>query len=895
VWRTLGRLAQIRRYNKFILPILILRRKEMNARVSKAGEVLAERLTRREREVLVLLAQGYSAPEIAQQLTLALSSVKWYVQQVYSKLGVNNKQRAILRARELGLLEMHPPVTTVNSSAKHNLPSQLTSFIGREKEIKTVKHLIAPNDGVRLLTLTGAGGSGKTRLALEVAAKLRDDFPDGVWFIEFAPLTDPELVPQSLLTTLGLSEQAGRSTLAIVSDFLQPKRALLILDNCEHLIQACAQLVEILLRACPTLHILVTSREALSIAGETLYLVPTLTTPDPALAEVATLLQYEAVRLFVERAQTALPGFALTADNTTAVAQVCHQLDGIPLALELVAARVKTLRVQQIAARLAAHEQFRLLTTGNRTALPRHQTLHALIDWSYNLLVEQERMLLRRLAVFAGGWTLEAAEAVCVGDGVEADSVLNLMTQLVNKSLIVTERVQGQEARFHILETIRQYASERLLEAGEVEQLRYRHLDFFLRWAERVEPEVRGPQQLQWLDQLEVENDNLRAALEWGLAQAEYNEASLRLAGTLLLFWSRREHMSEGRAWLARALVSRTTPSAGAARAKALYVAGSLAHWQGSNTARALLEESAGLWQTLGTAGKNGLAYTLATLSEAMQQGGDRDTARSLASEAAGLFRKQDDRWGLAYALSNLGLAIRDHEDFALARSVLDESVAIWRDLGDSWGLKLATRVLGFVAVRQGDYEVAQSHFADCLAIARKLGDREAVAIALYGLGRATLNMGDRVQARTYFAESYNLFEESDNKSWQADCLYCLGLLAQFESDNQQAKIFFKQVLVMAHEVGPAWLRADALMGLAAVAAANGLARQSARLLGAADAQLDACTSYWDAAESRILRQAMASAVAQLGEAAFAEAQAEGRAITFEQAADYALEIEPSA
>ena len=500
----------------------------MSDRESNHADVRVEPLTRREREVLALLAQGYSGPEIAKQLTLALSSVKWYVQQVYGKLGVNNKQRAIIRAAELGLLEtFSPPASTPqrHPSPKHNLPSQLTSFIGREKEIAEIRRLLSPlsraeeaGEGLgvraRLLTLTGAGGSGKTRLALQAAAQLLDAFPDGVWFIELAPLSDPALVPQSLLSTLGLIEQAGRSALAILTDFLQPKRALLVLDNCEHLIQACAQLAETLLRTCPTLYILATSREALGIAGETPYLVPTLTTPDPTHANLDTLPQYEAVRLFVERAQTAWPGFALTNDNTPAVAQVCHQLDGIPLAIELAAARVKALRVEQIAARLTERDRFRLLISGTRTALSRHQTLQALIDWSHDLLSEPERALLRRLAVFAGGWTLEAAEAVCVGDGIEADKVLHLMTQLVNKSLILAEREQGKEARYHILETIRQYASERLLKAGEGEQLRSRHLDFFLRWAERVEPDVRGPQQLKWLDQFEIENDNLRAALE---------------------------------------------------------------------------------------------------------------------------------------------------------------------------------------------------------------------------------------------------------------------------------------------------------------------------------------------------------------------------------------------
>ncbi|MGH2523985.1 MAG: ATP-binding protein, partial [Anaerolineales bacterium] len=512
---------------------------------------------------------------------------------------------------------------------------------------------------------------------------------------------------------LGLTEQASRSALAIVADCLQPKRALLVLDNCEHLIQACAQLAETLLRACPTLHLLATSREGLGIAGETPYLVPALTTPDPTRANFETLTQYEAVRLFVERAQTALPGFALTVDNTPAVAQVCHQLDGIPLALELAAARVKALRVEQIASRL--DDRFDLLTGGSRTALPRLQTLRAAMDWSYNLLSEDERLLLQRLSVFAGGCTLEAAEAVCSGEGLEAGRILDGLASLAAKSMILADRRQGDETRYRMLETIRQYASERLNESGDGERLRRRHLEFFLRWAERTEPELRGAQQLEWLSQIVAEHDNLRAALEWGLAQADCGEASLRLAGALLSFWSQRGHVSEGRAWLARALANPAAPRAGAARAKALYVAGTLAHWQGGNTARALLEESAGLWQVLGSAGKNGLAYALATLSEAMREWGDPATARSLASEAAGLFREQDDRWGLAYALSNLGLAIRDQEDFALARSVINESVTLWRDLGDQWGLRLVTCYLGEVALRQGDYEVAQRHFADCL------------------------------------------------------------------------------------------------------------------------------------------------------------------------------------
>jgi len=815
---------------------------------------------------------------------------------LFEKLGIPESERTqwVRFARGLADHPNHHVTSSPSREQKTNLPVPLTSFIGREKEIETVKQLVTSQGAGRLLTLTGAGGSGKTRLALEVAAKLRDVFPDGVWFIEFAPLSDPSLVLQSLLTTLGLSEQAGRSSFAIVSDFFQPKRALLILDNCEHLIQACAQLVETLLRACPTLHILVTSREALSVGGEALYLVPTLTTPDPAQAELANLSQYEAVRLFVERSQAALPGFALTADNKLAVSQVCYQLDGIPLALELAAARVKALRVEQIAARLAERDQFRLLTTGSRTALPRHQTLHALIDWSYNLLSEDERLLLQRLSVFAGGCTLDAAEAVCVGEGVEADDVLDLITQLVTKSLVISERERGREARYRMLETIRQYARGRLIEAGEGDRLRNRHLEFFLQWAEQAGPRLRGRLQLEWFSQIEAEHDNLRAALEWSLTQAESSEVSLHLAGALFMFWYRRGSINEGRAWLARALARPAAPLTGAARAQALYADGFLAHGQSDTTAQAVLKESISLWRALGPPGKTGLAYALAELGEELRWRGEPATARSLAEEAIALFREQDERWGLAYSLSVMGLAIRDQGDFALARSVINESVALWRDMGELGELGVSIRFLGLVALRQGDYEVARNHYADYLAITRRLGNEGAVAWALLDLGEATLNLGDRIQAKSFVEESFRTMRELDNKYGVALCLYLSGLLAQFEGDSEQATVFFEQGLALAHTTGPIWYRANVLMGLAGVAAADGRARRAARLLGAAESQLEAGASYWNAAESLYIERTIANAVAQLGEAEFAAARVEGRAMTFEQAAGYALETDTS-
>ena len=412
----------------------------MKAWVSKTDDVLLEPLTRREREILVLLAQGYSAPEIARQLTLALSSVKWYVQQVYGKLGVNNKQRAILRAGELGLLETHSPVAHVHFSPKHNLPSQLTSFIGHEKDVERIQHRLT---GHRLVTLIGVGGIGKTRLSQQVANQLMDDYADGVWLVEFAALNDPTLVPQSVATVFGVQQGAGHSGLVeTLIHFLHAKTLLLILDNCEHLLDACAELADQLLKSCPNLKILATSREALGILGEALYQVPSLTIPDTQqISPIEKLNDYEAIRLFHKRAQLVQMDFALTKENAASVSQICSRLDGIPLAIELAAVRVQMFSAGQIAEQL--DQCFHILTGGSRTALPKHQTLQASIDWSWHLLHNTEQILLRRLSVFAGGWTLEGAEAVCVGDGVEADAVMDLMTQLANKSLILVRRVQG--------------------------------------------------------------------------------------------------------------------------------------------------------------------------------------------------------------------------------------------------------------------------------------------------------------------------------------------------------------------------------------------------------------------------------------------------------------------
>lgn len=431
----------------------------------------------------------------------------------------------------------------------HNLPYHPSRFIGREREIAEVGRLIIRS---RLVTLTGVGGGGKTRLALEAAGPLLESFPDGIWLVELAPLSDPALAASFIAATLGLINDPSRSPLDAMVEYLRDRQLLLLLDNCEHLIETMARLVETLVHHCPDLHVLATSRERLVIDGEAVWLVPPLALP-PADEQLSIeyLAAHDAIRLFVERAAAALPTFALTGQNAAAVAQLCRRLDGIPMALELAAARVRILRVEEIVARL--DDRFRLLTGGNRAAPPRHQTLRALIDWSYDLLPPVEQRLLRRLSVFAGSFSLEEVEAVC--DEENEGQVLDLLTQLVNKSLVVADRVSGERTRYTLHETIREYGLERLAEEDAVARMRDRHADFYRRLAEEAEPQLYQATQIYWLDQLEEKYDNLRAALNWTLIEHPANaETGLRLAAALAYYWEMRGILLEGHRWLSAAL-----------------------------------------------------------------------------------------------------------------------------------------------------------------------------------------------------------------------------------------------------------------------------------------------------------------------------------------------------
>jgi predicted ATPase/DNA-binding CsgD family transcriptional regulator len=776
----------------------------MKARANKTGEVLVEPLTRREREILVLLAQGYTASEIAQQLTLALSSVKWYVQQVYGKLGVNNKQRAILRAGELGLLETRSPIAHVQLSPKHNLPSQLTSFIGREKDVERIQHRLTEH---RLVTLIGVGGIGKTRLSQQVANQLIYKYADGVWLVEFAALNDPILVPQSVATVLGIQQRGDHSALVeTLIHFLQVKTILLILDNCEHLLDACAELADKLLKNCPDLKILATSREALGITGEALYQVPSLTIPDlQQISLIEKLNTYESMRLFQERAQLVQMDFALTKDNAFSVTQICSRLDGIPLAIELAAVRIQTFSAEQIAEQL--DQCFHILTGGSRTALPKHQTLQASIDWSWHLLHDVEQILLRRLSVFAGGWTLDSAEAVCVGNGVEPQDVLDLLTQLVNKSLVISEREQGQgqEPRFGMLETIRAYALERLVESGEMEALQGRHVQYYGDLIlNQASYGIFSANALH----LQRELDNIRATLSWCVATPKDIELGARLVWILQWFWYGRGYFSEGRLWTKQILASAFLPDGSKSRAMALAASGFLAVWQGEHEEGLVqIENSLAIAQRLQDEQMMPLLLMINAIAY-ISMGRDR-TAQPLLRDALELFEQQN----LPYfhimtivLLGNVQLGLGNLEE---ARVLYEEAAVRARALGENWTLSFALSNLGEVARTQGQYDLAREYYEECEALLRDTGDTGDLARFVHNLGYIAQHEGDFTRAESQFTKSLTIFRRLGNRRGIAECLAGLAGLKARQGEAQWGATLLSAAESLIQSTGGAWWPAD--------------------------------------------------------------------------------------
>jgi predicted ATPase/DNA-binding CsgD family transcriptional regulator/transcriptional regulator with XRE-family HTH domain len=723
---------------------------------------------------------------------------------------------------------------------RYNLPASLTSFVGREGALAEAQQLL---DTSRLLTLVGSGGIGKTRLALRIAHELVDVYEEGVWLVDLAPVADPLLVPLTVAAALGVPEQPGRPLLVTLAEHLAARQVLLILDNCEHLVPASAELSEALLRACPSLRIMATSRQALGIEGETVFRVPSLSLPDAVSApDVQRWAQYEAVRLFVDRATATAPHFRLTEPNVAVIADICRQLDGVPLAIELAATRLKLLGAEQLAARLG--DRFRLLTGGSRTAPERHQTLRATLDWSYQLLSEPERMLLRRLAVFSGGWTLEAAEEVIGSDDIAVNQVLDLLGQLLDKSLVVVEDQSLKQMRFRLLETIRQYAWERLDEAGEVAPTRERHLSWCLQLANDVQPP--GMHHPWHAEDLIQEQDNLRAALLWAIQEGNA-EAGLRVAVALAHIWYMRGHYFEGRARLAELLALPASRSAADVRASALTSAGHLAYCQGDlKAAQDLLEESLGMWRALDNDERR--AICLQALGNVVRFRGDLAGARPLFEEASTINHRLGHRMREAMNLALMAQVLFEEGDVARAEALNDESSTALQAAGPGWGTVLTLCMFGRVAAARGDHPTARKRLEESLELGRKLGISRGLVWTLYFLAQHALAQGDARRARTTFAESLRLARQTGDHLATAHCIE----------------------------------------GFAGALAATQPGR-AVRLAEAAGALRELVGSAPFPADRERLERWLGVAARGLGETATAVARKEGRGMTVDQAVAYAL------
>ncbi|TAH52462.1 MAG: adenylate/guanylate cyclase domain-containing protein [Chloroflexota bacterium] len=761
------------------------------------------------------------------------------------------------------------PALKTLDALPNNLPIHLTSFVGREKEIAQIVDLLtadsrpqtAENESsvrrsssvVRLLTLTGAGGSGKTRLSLQVAAEVIEEFEKGAWFVELAPIADASLVPNAVMSAFELREEAARAPLDALTDFLRAKKLLLILDNCEHLIEACAQLAHHLLTHCPHLKILATSREALGVAGEVTYSVPPLGIPDDRRQTAddeytARVTQYDAVKLFIERAVTVQPNFSVTNANAPAVAQICFRLDGIPLAIELAAARIKLFSPEQIAARL--DDRLRLLTGGSRTAMPRQQTLRAAIEWSYGLLSERERVLFRRLTVFVGGWTFEAAEAVCAGEGLDVLDILELMSHLVDKSLVTTE-AREEETRYRMLETIREYALEKLNEAGEDEIVRDRHLQFFLKIANNSEHHLRGSDPIEWLEQVEAEYDNLRAVMDWCQKSPLRVASALQFVSALGDFWLDRGFLTEGRERIVDTLASANSLEHTAFYAKALCNMGWLASFQG-----------------------------------------DFSAAESFTKESLTIFRSLGDKQGISESLHVMGTIAIDSKNYAAATTLLEEALEIRRVLNDARGIRESMRALGWATFGLGNYTLARTHLEQALMLDSKEGDRGGVAGDLNGLAEVALRENKLGSASEMIKESLAIRREIGDKWGIGVAFGVWGWIALLEHDWDGAYLRLRESIAVRNEIGDVGGLVWCLEKLAQVKFEKEHYETATQVFGAAATKRGVLGSTIDPFDVSEYEQIIQTLHTNLAETKFSAAWNKGRALTMEQAIELAMQDE---
>jgi len=753
---------------------------------------------------------------------------------------------------------------------KSNLPSPLTTFIGREKEQSDVMRLLAKH---RLVTFTGSGGVGKSRLSLGVGEQILEDYDDGVWFVELAFLSDPALLPQTATAVLGIPTQSDIPYTDLLINFLRSKSILLILDNCEHLLDGCAHFVDILLKSCPDLKILATSREPISVLGEALYRVPSLRLPDPQqLHTLNSLRDFEAIKLFEERSRLIQFDFSLTPENASAIAQICHRLDGIPLAIELAASKVGMFSIEQIGQQL--DESFKILTGGSRIALPRHQTLHASMSWSWGLLTKAEQIFLRQLSVFAGGWTLEAAQAVCDREGFE------LTSSLVKKSMIVMDREVDRDTRYRFHEIVHQYTHEKLVAAGEEEKTRTLHMKYFLLLAAQVEPELKGPTQMQWYARVKDERDNIRAALVW--ADQTDVEAGLYLSSRLGTFWHIFDLREENH-WLAKFLQKSESHSYPRARAKALSVRGLiLQNLQQFDAVLSAAKECLELSRALGDQ-EGEVDGLLLLTSDAWPNVTDR---MKFAQRALELAASLGDVSRQAEALWQLGL-VQANKRFIYWQKAID----LARSAGDGRWLADSLSAMALEFLLNGDVDSAQKYLDESEMLHQKFNMNLPPGDLLSAHGQIALLRGDYKKARAYFQESARMFVEYGDRHEYLWVHVRVGYVALREGNLEEARHIFTEIAQDFQKDKYMIGAIFALEGMAGMYAAVNKTEFAACLVGWADETREKIGDLRPPLEQADVDQIISDCIAKMGEAAFSKTYKEGRKLTLDEAVGYVLKI----